>query len=577
MVANGESAERYQLRLIGPFALLTPDGTRIPISSRKAMALIAMLAMAPHGERSRTWLRARLWGSRFEEQSMASLRRELSTIDATLSRHGAGGLIERNRQYVTLRRDMIHIDIINTPDALGEFSAALRGDFLEGLDLSDCEEFEEWLRAERARTEQLFDVQATRQERPLTIVADTGQAVPAVPPANYKMIIVERPKPSMAVLPFETVTQPERLGVTIADEIAMMLARMPQLSVMATASGIGSSGNGGDLAEIVQRLGVEYLIRGTMRHGDGDVRVNVSLIDGHSMALIWSSQFVGTIDRLSTLIDDIAMSAAAQVWTSIDSTQRIQHRQSRNDTPGHVDTFWNASDLFRAWTEDAVLDALGVCETLMHRHPEDMSIAALAAFCHGIATQYNWHSAGEVHRAQAQNLYSTAVAKAPNNVEVLGYAAGTIVMIGDDVRLAERLIDHALSLLPSYQPSLFWGGWVDLVAGNHARSRERFELSLRLNPVSGVRAYAIGGIGVNLLIEGRVEESYDLLSEAMIHAPTYPPILAAYCVASTLLGREDKALWAAQQLQGSGAQQSVLALLREPQQRAILESVLSQR
>ena len=155
---------------------------------------------------------------------------------------------------------------------------------------------------------------------------------------------------------------------------------------------------------------------------------------------------------------------------------------------------------------------------------------------------------------------------------VLGYAAGTLISIGGDLAVAERLIDHALTLLPSYQPTLFWGGWVDLARGDPARARERFELSLRINPAAGVRAYAVTGIGVACLMEGRFADAYRLLHEAVEFIPDYPVTLVGFCVAAAMAGEAADARRAADRIRESGALAAVILILQKPEHRALLEA-----
>src|SRR3546814_1076545 len=59
------------------FRNTAPNGQRLVISSKKGIALLGLLATAKGGERWRTWLQEKLWGSRESPQDQASLRREL--------------------------------------------------------------------------------------------------------------------------------------------------------------------------------------------------------------------------------------------------------------------------------------------------------------------------------------------------------------------------------------------------------------------------------------------------------------------------------------------------------------------
>ena len=51
---------KYRMYLLGPFALTDRTGASLAPRSQKAQALLAMLAVARRGARSRAWLRDKL-------------------------------------------------------------------------------------------------------------------------------------------------------------------------------------------------------------------------------------------------------------------------------------------------------------------------------------------------------------------------------------------------------------------------------------------------------------------------------------------------------------------------------------
>jgi tetratricopeptide (TPR) repeat protein len=112
---------------------------------------------------------------------------------------------------------------------------------------------------------------------------------------------------------------------------------------------------------------------------------------------------------------------------------------------------------------------------------------------------------------------------------------------------------------------------VDLARGNPERARGRFELSLRINPAAGVRAYAITGIGLSYLIDGRAHEAFAFLREAYQFIPDYPVTLVGFCVAAGMTGQTAEASDAAERVRDTGALAAVTLILRDPQQRAMLE------
>src|SRR3954468_2979720 len=123
------AVKQFTLGLLGPFRLLTPAGERIEVPSKKGVAVVAMLAMARDGERTRGWLQDKLWGKRQHTEARGSLRRELSNLSKLLN-GDSGELLICERDRVRLRLELIEIDVLREPDK------ALASEFLEGLDIA---------------------------------------------------------------------------------------------------------------------------------------------------------------------------------------------------------------------------------------------------------------------------------------------------------------------------------------------------------------------------------------------------------------------------------------------------------
>ena len=127
------------------------DGLRVRISSRRSQALIAMLATARNGERTRAWLQAHLWSTRAESQAKASLRRELSNLRPLLNT-GPRELLRADHERVKI--ELLQLDV----DPIDEHRDA---EFLEGLEIPGEEEFEDWLREMRSAIRSGRSVQPT--------------------------------------------------------------------------------------------------------------------------------------------------------------------------------------------------------------------------------------------------------------------------------------------------------------------------------------------------------------------------------------------------------------------------------
>jgi tetratricopeptide (TPR) repeat protein len=161
---------RLEIHLSGPFRIADGEGGDITPRGKRAKALIALLATAKNGVRSRKWIQEKLWSDRGPDQGAASLRQELTELRRHFKSAGVE-LISADREVIQLDLSSAIIDIHDTE------GDAPTQDLLEGLDLCDPE-FEDWLRDERRH----WEAAAERRAR---------TPVPAV--------VLPQPKPAEAI------------------------------------------------------------------------------------------------------------------------------------------------------------------------------------------------------------------------------------------------------------------------------------------------------------------------------------------------------------------------------------------
>ena len=90
-------------------------------------------------------------------------------------------------------------------------------------------------------------------------------------------------KPSIAVLPFENMSgDPEQdyFADGMVEEIITALSRFKSLFVIARNSSFTFKGKAVDIKEVGRRLGVRYVLEGSVRKALGKVRIAGQLIDG---------------------------------------------------------------------------------------------------------------------------------------------------------------------------------------------------------------------------------------------------------------------------------------------------------
>ncbi len=232
--------EILSISLHGPMRIYAPDGRRIELSSRKGMALLAMLALVPQQEHDRDWFRRMLWGRSQPEQGQASLRKELSRLRKELEAHGVFGLLCSEGRRLWLAPDHYHL----LPGLPGQL-------LLEGLDVPGAADFNAWA-AEQRRAAAASPLPA----RPISAVAAT--VAEAEPP---------RLAQGLAVLPFVNESGDaanDYVAAGIGDELADRIARLRWLKVIGSGASF-AVGGGEDLLAAGRRLGAAYVFGGRLR------------------------------------------------------------------------------------------------------------------------------------------------------------------------------------------------------------------------------------------------------------------------------------------------------------------------
>lgn len=152
---------RLQIQVLGGFELRDEDVGPLVLPTRKARALLAVLAMSPGMKQTRQGLAAMLWERSAEEQARATLRQTLSSLRKVLNDGAVDNVLYTEGDEVGLDAERCEVDAViferlaeqHSTKALEQTFHLYKGDFLAGLSLREAS-FEDWLVAERHRLQE---------------------------------------------------------------------------------------------------------------------------------------------------------------------------------------------------------------------------------------------------------------------------------------------------------------------------------------------------------------------------------------------------------------------------------------
>ena len=139
-------------------------------------------------------------------------------------------------------------------------------------------------------------------------------------------------KPSIAVLPFANLSddpKQEYFADGMTEDLITDLSKRPDLFVIARNSSFAFRDQKLELSEIDRKLGVQYVVDGSVRrHGDR-LRVNAKLVNVKTNGSIWADRFDGKLDRIFDFQDTIISRIVAAITGELSDTASKSADQSK--------------------------------------------------------------------------------------------------------------------------------------------------------------------------------------------------------------------------------------------------------
>ena len=320
-------------------------------------------------------------------------------------------------------------------------------------------------------------------------------------------------KPSVAVLPFDNMSgdpDQEYFADGLTEDIITELSRFMSLFVIARNSTFTFKGQSVEVKEVGRRLGVRYVVEGSVRRAGKRLRITAQLIDALNDTHLWAERYDRDLEDIFAVQDEVTQAIVTAIEPNLASTERER----------------------------------------AHRKPPE-SLGAWECYQRGLWHLYQ-HTAED--SAKGQELFRRAIELEPGFAAphaALGFSlyyefvGGLVSDPGDRLTRALKVARAAVAADERDAFSHEVLGRILLLHGEHDASIAAHQTSLKLNPNYANAHY---GLAFALCFTGQPEEAIRELDEAQRLSP-HDPLLWAFMViksfALTLLRRYDEALvWA---------------------------------
>ncbi|NNH33656.1 adenylate/guanylate cyclase domain-containing protein, partial [Rhizobium sp. SEMIA 4085] len=197
---------------------------------------------------------------------------------------------------------------------------------------------------------------------------------------------------TIAVLPFANLSGDPRQDYFtdgITDDLITDLAKLSDLDVISQNSVFAYKGKPRVLADIKRDLGVQFVVEGSVRRTDGQIRVNAQLIDAASGDNLWANRFArGGADGFAVQ-DEMSRQIAEALGLKLTPSEAERIARPPTANLEAYDYYLRAEQATRTGRRSRLLEALALFDKAQALDPG--FAAAFAADAH--ATPYVWRSA----------------------------------------------------------------------------------------------------------------------------------------------------------------------------------------
>lgn len=523
----------FYLKVFGAFTFGAKNGA-IYVMGAKQQALLALLAAAPDGARTRSWLQGHLWTNVQPAQAKGSLRNALSALRRIIGPE-ADDIFVATRERVTI--DLTRVAIV------GE---AKDGEYLEGLDLRHEKPFADWLRERRV-------IHAG-------IPARAAPAGPAHRDGNGLGIlgvaqVVDLPialdlLPDIAVLPFQDRGQADHcpFGDALAEDVSRALSRSRVFTVISHLSCRHFAAMKATLPVVVSELQTRFLVTGeTMSHG-GRFRANIDFHDARSMKLLWTREYFGAVEDFLHGEMDLARDVVVHAARSAMVAAQTAARAAPLPTLAVHELLMASVSMMHSDNLQDFQMAKRMLDAAIERAPGRSTLHAWRGKWHVLKFQKGFTADKNAEAALAMAETSRALDLDPYNSVALSFDGFAHSHLASRIDIAETRYRQAIEADPNDAFAWLLFGTLHAFRNQPGDAVRFTERAQRLSPLDPQRYYFESLSATAQLAAGNYEKALDLANRSMVGNRRHPSTLRVRTIALQRLGRVAEARVAATEL-----------------------------
>lgn len=327
-------------------------------------------------------------------------------------------------------------------------------------------------------------------------------------------------KPSIAVLAFENMSNDadqDFFADGISEDIITQLSKFRSFFVIARNSAFSFKGKPTDVKEISKKLGVRYIVEGSVRCAGKKVRITAQLIDAIEDKHLWADKFDRGMEDIFAVQDEVTQAIVTTIEPTLLDSERILARRKPTDNLSAWECYqrglWH---IYQYTSEDSEL-AMTLLERAVSLDPDFASAHGGIAFSMYVHLLLDKSSNRDELLARGLQAGKQGV-QLDSNDPFCHVGLGRIRIIRGEHAQAIASFNRAIELNPSYATAYYGKAHSQWHKGEAAEAIKNHEEAIRLSP----RDPLMWTFLASKAIAHVIVEQYDEALECAARAQQYP-------------------------------------------------------
>ena len=388
-------------------------------------------------------------------------------------------------------------------------------------------------------------IESQQTQRPL------GQAqtpLPAPKPLNTNKLVV---------LPFKVLgdsDKGEMFSYGLVSDITMKLQRVQGLTVISEGSAAVQKQSENNYSEIGRALNVGSIIAGDILESDGDVRINVKLVDANNGAIQWSESYDDKLSGILKLQSQIAQSVAKQLKGVLGVEETAKLTKAETTSTEAFQLYIQGRKYWSSRSSEGFAKALKLFKQAVVID-ENFALAYV-----GIADTYLLESFYNISYPndsipKSKSAVEKALKIQPNSGEALTNLAMISLSHDYDYKYAEEVFLQSIKANPNHPTTYHWYSLLLCFNGRYEQAIEIAEKAFALDPESPVIEYNLSNA---YFYNKDFNKAISISEEVLKDHPSFSWAIYLKSISHTLQGQHQKAIDIFEEYKPDLSQQSYL-------------------